>query len=212
MIYSSLILNGLKAKFLIELTLMDLFNIKKQEKINEIVFNTKLFFEGKDIKSKIRMILLLILLKRDNKLEGDGYKTILNLVNDIFLSVTNGNYFYKIKNKDMFSNYENFINKINNCLDNLRKFLFDTVNTLKEPTFKVFQNLDFNKIKIGIFGSPKFKVGVLGITFQSPKNNEFIDKVLKNEIKYEEKEDVVQNINEINYFWKDQNIKSIWDD
>ena len=41
---------------------------------------------------------------------------------------------------------------------------------------------------MGIFGSPKYKVGVLGLILESPKNNEFIDKAINGKIKLEEEE------------------------
>ena len=50
--YIPFILNGLKAKLITDATLIDLFELKNQEKINEIVYNTKLIFEGEPINPK----------------------------------------------------------------------------------------------------------------------------------------------------------------
>ena len=76
----------------------------------------------------------------------------------------------------------------------LRYISFEGIEKLSDQKYRIFQKVDFNKIKVGILGSPLFKVGYFGINFESPKNNEFIDKVLKKVIKL--KEDVEDNEDE----------------
>ena len=179
MSYFPLMTNGLKAKLITEGTLLDLFE-SSQEKMKEIIFNTKLLFEGETIKSKILMSFL-ILVFNDVKDKEIGEK-FYNLVNDIFLTVINGNYCYQLKNEEMFTNFEEDIGTV---LLLLKTIFYGSVYIFKDPKYKVFQKLDFNKIKLGICGSPKFKVGYLGLNFESQKNNEFINKVLNDKIKME---------------------------
>ena len=187
--YVPLMANGLKAKIITDMTLIDLFELKNQEKINKIIYNTKLEFEGETIKSKIFMSFLILLF---NQVKRDEIgKKFYNLINDIFLTVINGNYSYQIKNKEMF---DDFKEDINGVLVFLKNISFACVNFFKDPKFKVFQKIDYNKIKLGICGSPKFKVGFIGMKFESSKNNEFVDNVLTGQIKIEE-ENVENNIN-----------------
>jgi len=103
----------------------------------------------------------------------------------IFLNVISGNYCYKIKNQEMFDDFESDISFV---IGLLKLIFFKSVNIFKEQKYRVFQKLDFNKIIIGICGSPKFKVGYIGIKLESNMNNEFVDKVLKDEIKFNEEE------------------------
>jgi hypothetical protein len=123
------------------------------------------------------LLTLLILNDKEEKTEK-----IFNILNDIFLTFINGNTNYKIMNKEMFDDYENDKKKI---LQFLKIISYKGVSMFKDPKYRVLQKINFNKIKIGFFGSPKFKVG-FGLNFESPKNNEFIDKVLNDKIKYEE--------------------------
>ena len=172
-LYVPLMANGLKAKISTEMTLLDLFEIKNQEKLNKIIYNTKLDFEGETIKSKIFMSFLILMFNQVKKDEIG--KKFYNLINDIFLTVISGNYSYKLNNKEIFDNFKEDIEGVLQFLKNLS---FACVNFFKDPKFKVFQKINFNKIKLGICGSPKFKVGFIGMKFQSLKNNEFINKVL----------------------------------
>lgn len=87
--YFPLILNGLKAKLITEATLIDLFELKNPEKINEVVYNTKLLFEGEPIQSKILMSFLILLLKEYKNDEKGNF--FYNLLNDIFKC-----YFWKL--------------------------------------------------------------------------------------------------------------------
>ena len=114
-----------------------------------------------------------------------------NLINDIFLNVINGNFNYIIQNKNMFHNFKKDKKSL---LRFLRDISFEGIEKLSDQKYRIFQKVDFNKIKVGILGSPLFKVGYFGINFESPKNNEFIDKVLKKVIKL--KEDVEDNEDE----------------
>ena len=180
-LYVPLMANGLKAKISTEMTLLDLFEIKNQEKLNKIIYNTKLDFEGETIKSKIFMSFLILMFNQVKKDEIG--KKFYNLINDIFLTVISGNYSYKLNNKEIFDNFKEDIEGVLQFLKNLS---FACVNFFKDPKFKVFQKLDFNKITLGICGSPKFKVGFIGMKFQSLKNNEFVNKVLNNQLKIEE--------------------------
>ena len=85
-------------------------------------------------------------------------------------------------NKEMFDDYEN---DKEDLIVFLKQISYECVNIFQDPGYRVFQKVNFNKMKIGILGSPKFKVG-FGFYFESPKNNEFIDKVLNDKITIEE--------------------------
>ena len=82
----------------------------------------------------------------------------------------------------MFDDYKEDKKKL---LNFLRGMGYGSVKLFKDPKFKVFQKVNFNKIKVGIFGSPFFKVGFVGVKFESSKNNEFIDKILNDTINEE---------------------------
>ena len=180
LLYVPLMANGLKAKLTTEMTLFDLFEIKNQEKLKKIIYNTKLDFEGETIKSKIFMSFLILMF--NNAKRDEIGKKFYNIINDIFLNVNSGNYSYKINNKEMFDNFKEDIEGI---FQFLKYISLACVNFFKEPKFKAFHKFNFNKIKLGICGSPKFKVGFIGIKFESPKNNEFVNKVINNQIKIE---------------------------
>ena len=79
----------------------------------------------------------------------------------------------------MFNNYERDKKEL---IDGLKDLSYDSVNLFKDPEYRVFQKVNFNKVKIGFLGSPKYKSG-FGINIESSKNNEFIDKVLNDKIK-----------------------------
>ena len=176
-LFASFMTNKIKAKLRTEATLIDLFEVKDEDKIDDLILNTKLDFEGLTLKSQMFMSFLTIL---NNKFRDPFFP----IFTDIFLSLMNGNVNYKIPNKEIFDDYER---DKENFLLFLKHFSFNVVNRFNDPKFKIFQKVNFNKIKVGIFGSSKFKVGFLGINFESPKNNEFIDKIFKNKIKNEKK-------------------------
>ena len=113
-----------------------------------------------------------------NDMKNEIGKKMYDLINDIFLTVINGNYTYKIKNQEMFNNFEEDFKEL---ISNLRLLAFSLAQTFKESKIKI--KFNFNKIILGICGSPKFKVGYFGLKFESPKNNEFFDKVFKGQIK-----------------------------
>lgn len=188
-LYFPLVANGLKAILKTETTLIDLFDKKSKKIINNMIYNTKLDFEGDKMMIKIFMtfIVLLFNLGKENP-DGEGF---YNLINDIFLTVINGNFNYIIQNKNMFHNFKKDKKSL---LRFLRGISFEGIEKLSDQKYRIFQKVDFNKIKVGILGSPLFKVGYFGINFESPKNNEFIDKVLKKVIKL--KEDVEDNEDE----------------
>ena len=178
--YFPFIANGLKAKLTTKVNFVNLFEENDEEQIDKMIFNTKLDFEGEIIKSKIFMSFLILLfngLKTDN-----SGKKFYYLFNDIFLSVINGDFSYTIKNQDMFDDYKEDKKWL---LDYLREMGYESVKLFKDPKFKVFQKVNFNKIKVGILGSPLFKVGYVGVKFESSKNNEFIDKILNDTINEE---------------------------
>ena len=176
--YFPFIANGLKAKLTTEVNFVNLFE-ENEEKIDKMIYNTKLDFEGEIIMLKIFMSFL-ILLSNSGK-NGDS-KVFYYLINDIFLSVINGDFHYTIKNQDMFNDYKK---DKRDLLNFLRDLGYNGVNFFKEPKFRVFQKINFNKIKVGILGSPLFKVGYVGVKFESSKNNEFIDKILNDTINEE---------------------------
>ena len=178
--YFPFIANGLKAKLTTKVNFVNLFEENDEEQIDKMIFNTKLDFEGEIIKSKIFMSFLILLFNSfKNKSSG---KKFYYLFNDIFLSVINGDFSYTIKNQDMFDDYKEDKKKL---LNFLRGMGYGSVKLFKDPKFKVFQKVNFNKIKVGIFGSPLFKVGYVGVKFESSKNNEFIDKILNDTINEE---------------------------
>ena len=178
--YFPLIANGLKAKLTTKVNFVNLFEENDEEQIDKMIFNTKLDFEGETIKSKIFMSFL-ILLFNGLKTRSLG-KKFYYLFNDIFLSVINGDFSYTILNQDMFDDYKEDKKEL---LNFLRGMGYESVKLFKDPKFKVFQKVNFNKIKVGIFGSPLFKVGYVGVKFESSKNNEFIDKILNDTINEE---------------------------
>ena len=177
--FASFMTNKIKAKLRTEATLIDLFEVKDEDKIDDLILNTKLDFEGLTLKSQMFMSFLTIL---SNKYR-DAFFPILT---DIFLSLMNGNVNYQIPNKEIFDDYERDKKEF---LLFLKDFSFNVVNGFRDPEFKIFRKVNFNKIKVGIIGSPKFKVGFLGINFESPKNNEFIDKIFNNKINRNKKEE-----------------------
>ena len=181
LLYFPLVANGLKAILKTEATLIDFFEKKSKKKINNMIYNTKIDFEGDKMMIKIFMsfiVLLFNLIKDDSDL-----KSFYNLINDIFLTVINGNFNYIIQNKNMFHNFKKDKKEL---LNFLRFISFKGIEKLSDQKYRIFQKVDFNKIKVGILGSPLFKVGYFGINFESLKNNEFIDKVLNKVIKYKE--------------------------
>lgn len=178
--YFPFIANGLKAKLTTKVNFVNLFEENDEEQIDKMIFNTKLDFEGEIIKSKIFMSFL-ILLFNSFKTNSSGEK-FYYLFNDIFLSVINGDFSYTIKNQDMFDDYKEDKKWLLNFLGVMG---YESVKLFKDPKFKVFQKVNFNKIKVGIGGSPLFKVGYVGVKFESSKNNEFIDKILNDTINEE---------------------------
>ena len=180
--FASFMTNKIKAKLRTEATLIDLFEVKDEDKIDDLILNTKLDFEGLTLKSQMFMSFLTIL---SNKFRNPFFP----ILTDIFLSLMNGNVNYQIPNKEIFDDYERDKKEF---LLFLKDFSFNVVNGFRDPEFKIFQKVNFNKIKVGILGSPKFKVGILGINFESPKNNEFIDKIFNNKINRNKKEEKIE--------------------
>jgi hypothetical protein len=180
LLYFPFIANGLKAKLITKVNFVNLFEENDEEQIDKMIFNTKLDFEGEIIKSKIFMSFLILLFNSFKT--GSSGKKFYYLFNDIFLSVINGDFSYTIKNQDMFDDYKEDKREL---LNFLREIGYKSVTLFKDPKFKVFQKVNFNKIKVGIFGSPLFKVGYVGVKFESSKNNEFIDKILNDTINEE---------------------------
>ncbi len=170
---------GLKATLKTDATFLDLFELENNDILDNIIFNTTFSMEGLTLQCQIFWSLLTLLILNDKE---EKTEKIFNILNDIFLTLINGNTNYKIMNKEMFDDYENDKKKI---LQFLKIISYKGVSMFKDPKYRVLQKINFNKIKIGFFGSPKFKVG-FGLNFESPKNNEFIDKVLNDKIKYEE--------------------------
>ena len=80
----------------------------------------------------------------------------------------------------MFYNYKEDIEEL---FGELKIIFFRGVSLFKDKKFRVFKKVNFNNIQVGLLGSPKYKVGYIGIKFSSTKNNEFIDNVLNNKIK-----------------------------
>ena len=178
LLYIPFYTTGLKAELKTKGTLMDLFEIEDEEKLDKIVYNTTLNLEGDLIKLQILWSFIIFF---NNDYKRYGYaKKIYSLVNDIFLSVINGNCSYTIQSRDMFYNYKEDIEELFRLLKNI---LFSSVSLFKDKKFRVFKKVNFNNIQVGVLGSPKYKVGYIGVRFSSPKNNEFIDNVLKGRIK-----------------------------
>ena len=192
---------GLKSK----INLVDISEIKDEEKINNLFYNTNIYFKGDTILYKIILGFLLIGLhlindkekqndkendKENNENDNDkenndneNIKIIKDLVIDIFLNVINGKLNYTLNNKELL---DNFKGKEKFIFSFIKYITIKTVNLFKDPKYRVFQKINFNKIKLGLCGSPRYNVGLLGVNFESPKNNEFIDKVLNGKITLEE--------------------------
>ena len=201
---------GMKIILKSKISLLDVSEITNEENI-EIINNTMINLKGDIMIYKILLGIAIIYLykehyenytdknkvdkndknKDDDKnkdndgnknddIKKDNEKIFFDFLNDIYLSISNGNLNYSIKDKELLDN----LKKINKLIINFVKPIsVQCVNLFKDLKYRVFQKINFNKIKIGICGSPKYNVGILGIKFESPKNNEFIDKVLNGKIK-----------------------------
>ena len=97
--------SGLKIILKTDATLIDLFELKDNDSLDNIILNTTFNIEGLTLKSQIFVSLLVLLLKSLNPDDKIRAK-IFNLVNDIVLTIINGNTSYKIMNKEMFDDYE----------------------------------------------------------------------------------------------------------
>ena len=197
--------NGMKLNLKTKINLVDISEIKDEEKIDNLVYNTKIDFKGDIIICKTFLSLLIFFLhslynedkekkdKNDNNNNNDKdndndnmTKIVIDFMNDIFLNVINGKLSYSFNNKEILENFkeiEKYIFPI------IKSTTIESVNIFKDPKYRIFQKINFNKIKVGILGSPKYNVGLLGINFESPKNNEFIDKVLEGKIILEDEEE-----------------------
>ena len=198
----SFMTNGMKIGLKTKINLIDISEIKDEEKFNNLFYNTKIDFKGDIILCKIFLSLLLIGLhsindkekqndkendkeNNENDNDKDMIKKIIDLVNDIFLTVINGKLNYTLNKKELLDNFKEIEIFI---LSFIKSITIKSVNLFKDPKYRVFQKINFNTIKLGILGSSKYNVGILGVNFESPKNNEFIDKVLNGKITLEEEE------------------------
>ena len=190
----SFMANGIKVILKTKLNLVDICEIKEEEKINNLIYNSKLDFKGDILTCKIFISILIFFCKffiyngENNEMD----KQINDLIYDIFLSVINGNLNYSLVNKEILENLDKVKRKIFSLI---KSIAIRSVGKFNDPKYRIFQKVNFNKIKIGVFGSPKFNVGFLGVNFESPKNNEFIDKVLNGKIIFETEEvEVIEEI------------------
>ena len=190
----SFMANGIKVILKTKLNLVDICEIKEEEKINNLIYNSKLDFKGDILTCKIFISILIFFCKffiyngENNEMD----KQINDLIYDIFLSVINGNLNYSLVNKEILENLDKVKRKIFSLI---KSIAIRSVGKFNAPNNRIFQKVNFNKIKIGVFGSPKFNVGFLGVNFESPKNNEFIDKVLNGKIIFETEEvEVIEEI------------------
>ena len=185
---------GMKLNLKTKINLVDMCEITEGEKIKNLIYDTKLDFKGDILIYKILLGFITIAACKaffennffPNDINNNNfYKICIDLLNDIYLSVINGNLNYSLNNKELLDNSKEIIKKIINLI---KFFAIQNINLFKDPKYRIFQKINFNKIKVGIFGFPKYKVGVLGLILESPKNNEFIDKVINGKIKLEEEE------------------------
>ena len=191
--------NGMKLLLKTKINLINITEIKDEEFIDNLIYNTNLNFKGDIIICKIFISMLTM---EHNKNSDNRVKKYLDLLTDIFLTILNGNMNYSFNNKEILWDLKTIKKEL---LTLIKSCLIKGINMFKDQKYRIFQKINFNKIKIGLLGSPKFKVGVIGINFESPKNNEFIDKVLNDEITLEEdknKED--ENKKEINEVLEDE--------
>ena len=185
---------GMKLNLKTKINLVDMCEITDGEKIKNLIYDTKLDFKEDILIYKILLGFITIAACKaffennffPNDINNNNfYKICIDLLNDIYLSVINGNLNYSLNNKELLDNSKEIIKKIINLI---KFFAIQNINLFKDPKYRIFQEINFNKIKVGIFGSPKYKVGVLGLILESPKNNEFIDKAINGKIKLEEEE------------------------
>ena len=191
--------NGIKLLLKTKINLINITENKDEEDIDNLIYNTNLNFKGDNIIFKMFISVLTMEL---NKNSDNRVKKYLDLVADIFLTFINGNMNYSFNNKEILCDLKTIKKEL---LTLIKSCLIKGINMFKDQKYRIFQKINFNKIKIGFVGSPKFKVGVIGINFESPKNNEFIDKVLNDKITLEEdknKED--ENKEEINEVLEDE--------
>jgi len=191
--------NGMKLLLKTKINLINITENKDEEFIDNLIYNTNLNFKGDNIIFKIFISLLTMELNNNS---DNRVKKYLDLVTDIFLTIINGNMNYSFDNKEILYDLKTIKKEL---LTLIKSYLIKGINMFKDQKYRIFQKINFNKIKIGLVGSPKFKVGVIGINFESPKNNEFIDKVLNGKITLEEdknKED--ENKEEINEVLEDE--------
>ena len=196
--------NGMKIMLKTKLTLVNIFEIIDEEKLNDLIIDTNLDFKGDILIYKIILGIITLRIhghyfKEKQKYDGNSKdnnndKELINLINDVYLSVINGNLNYSLNSRELLDNLKELTKKI---LYVIKSQVIEVVNIFKDPKYRIFQKINFNKIKVGIFGSPKYKVGVLGLILESPKNNEFIDKVINGKIKLEEEEKKEDSIVEI---------------
>ena len=206
-------INGMKVILKTKLNLVDISEIKDEEKLDNLIYNTKIDFKGDIITCKIFLSLLILYIhilndkdkqndndnidddinnNKNNDHDKDMIKEIIDLVNDIFLTVINGNNNYTLNKKEILDNFKEVKKYIFSLI---KSITIESINMFKDPKYSIFKKINFNKINVGILGSPKYNVGLFGINFESPKNNEFIDKVLNGTIKLGEERENKENIN-----------------
>ena len=188
--------NGIKLLLKTKINLINITENKDEEDIDNLIYNTNLNFKGDNIIFKMFISVLTMELNKNSDNFDNRVKKYLDLLADIFLTIINGNMNYSFNNKEILCDLKTIKKEL---LTLIKSYLIKGINMFKDQKYRIFQKINFNKIKIGLMGSPKFKVGVFGINFESPKNNEFIDKVLNGKITLEEdknKED--ENKEEIN--------------
>ena len=181
---------GMKIILKSKISLLDVSEITNEEKL-DIINNTMINLKGDIMIYKILLGIAIIYLYKNDIIKKDDEKIFFDFLNDIYLSIAHGNLNYSIKDEELLDNSKE-INKI--IINLIKPISVQCVNMFKDQKYRVFQKINFNKIKIGFVGSPKHNVGILGLKFESPKNNEFIDKVLNGKIKLEEEEENKKNV------------------
>ena len=179
---------GMKIILKSKISLLDVSEITNEEKL-DIINNTMINLKGDIMIYKILLGIAIIYLYKNDIIKKDDEKIFFDFLNDIYLSIANGNLNYSIKDEELLDNLKDKI-----IINLIKPISVQCVNMFKDQKYRVFQKINFNKIKIGFVGSPKHNVGILGLKFESPKNNEFIDKVLNGKIKLEEEEENKKNV------------------
>lgn len=133
----SFMANGIKVILKTKLNLVDICEIKEEEKINNLIYNSKLDFKGDILTCKIFISILIFFCKffiyngENNEMD----KQINDLIYDIFLSVINGNLKYSLVNKEILENLDKVKRKIFSLI---KSIAIRSVGKFNDPKYRIF--------------------------------------------------------------------------